>query len=157
MEKIKVTKARRKHIPRIVEMWKDFMDFHAKVDPFYKRDPKAHIGYQKHLEKVIGSRNEQLYIAMDGNDVVGYTYARIVKYPPVFNYRYFGYLNDMYVDPACRRKGLGRMMYKTAIEWFTRRGMKQIELGAVAKNRVAVGFWRKMGFRDRMIRMYKEI
>jgi len=157
MEKIKVVKARREHIPRIVEMWKDFMDFHARADPFCTRNPGAHIGYKKHLEDTMASRNERLYVVLVDKQVAGYAFVKIAKYPPVFNYKYFGFINDMYVDPTYRRKGLGELMLKTVMEWFRLRGMKQIELGAIAGNKVAVSFWHKMGFADRMIRMYKEI
>jgi GNAT superfamily N-acetyltransferase len=157
MQQIIVTKAKRIHVPQIIELWKDFMDFHADVDPFYTRNTTAHIGYKKHLMKSVGSRTKQLFVALDGKQVAGYTFVEIVKHAPVFIDKYYGYISDMYTQPAYRRQGLGKLMYNTAIDWCKKKGMTRIELGVATKNKVAGSFWRKMGFEGRMLRMHRQI
>jgi ribosomal protein S18 acetylase RimI-like enzyme len=157
MEQIRVIKAKRIHVPQVIELWKDFMDFHADVDPFYTRNAKAHIGYKKHLMKSVGLRTKQLFLALDGKQVVGYIYVEIAKHAPVFVDKYYGYICDMYTQPAYRRQGLGKLMYNAAIEWCKKKGMTHIELGVATKNRVANSFWRKMGFTERMRRMYLDL
>lgn len=157
MGHISIIRAKREHVPQVVELWKDFMDFHADIDPFYTRRINAHVGYKKHLLKSVGSRTSQLFFALDGKQVVGYTFVEIVKQAPVFVNKYYGYISDMYTRPDYRRQGLGELMYNAAIKWFKMKGMKHIELGIAAQNTIADSFWRKMGFEDRMLRMYTEL
>lgn len=154
---VTVSKAKRVHIPQIVKLWKDFMDFHAALDPFYARRGKAHIGYEKHLMKSIGSPNRQLFVALDGKRVIGYAYAEIMKYAPVLRLTRYGYISDLYIDPACRRRGVGESLYNIVREWFVQKGLTTIELGIAAKNGTAESFWRKLGFRERFMRMHLKI
>lgn len=157
MKRIKVTKAKYIHVPQVIELWKDFMDFHADVDPFYTRNAKAHIGYKKHLMKSVGSRTKQIFVALDDKQVVGYTFVEIVKHSPVFIEKYYGYIGDMYTQPAYRRQGLGKLLYNAAMEWCKKKGMTRIELGVVTKNEIAGSFWRKLDFEGRMLRMHRKI
>ncbi len=157
MGKIKIIKARRDHIPVVVDMWKNFMDFHAAANPFYKRPPRAHIGYKKHLLKTFGSPNQQIFVVMVDGNIVGYAFVAIAKHPPSLIHRRYGYINDIHIEQGYRRHGLGRMMYTTVVDWFRQKGIDRIELGVVTKNKVAMSFWHKMGFTDRMMRMSLEI
>lgn len=157
MAHLRVITARRSHIPAIIELWKEFMDFHAALDPFYARRRHAHIGYGQHVMKSIGSRTKKLFAALDGEKIIGYAYAEIAKYPPVFAVRRFGYISDLYVDPAYRRRGAGRMLFAAVKDWFTGRGIQRIELGVASVNKTAASFWRKIGFAERMRRLSMKI
>jgi ribosomal protein S18 acetylase RimI-like enzyme len=157
MGDIKIIKAKRQHVPAVLELWKDFMDFHAATDPFYTRRPRGHLAYEKMILNSFGQRSKQLFVAMDGDKVVGYAYVEISKYPPVIHHTHYGYIGDMYTDPAYRRQGLGKLMYAVVVDWFRKKGVKHMELGAVSSNKVAQSFWRKMGFYERMKRMYQPL
>ena len=81
---IKILKARKSHIPEIVELWKEFMDFHKDINPYFTRSARGHKKFEEFISRSIGSRRQQLFIALDNKEVVGYAFVLIIKYPPVF-------------------------------------------------------------------------
>lgn len=57
------------------------------------------------------------------------------------------YLGQFFVQPACRRQGVGR----AAIAWLLEnawRGAPRIRLDVLVGNASGIGFWRAMGFSD---------
>ncbi len=45
---MEITEARENHIPEIVELWKEFMDFHRDIDPRFPMRKDAHTNWEKH-------------------------------------------------------------------------------------------------------------
>lgn len=157
MKEIRIVNARQKDIEQVVELWKDFVDYHASLHPFYKRSKNALGASRKYFLKTIGSPVRQLFVAIDGKTVVGFALAEVGKYPPVFIHKKYGMIIDLYVDPAYRRHGLGRTLYLKMKEWFARRGLTRIELTVAAANKTAWTFWKKMGFQERSRRMAQDL
>ncbi|MFC1953482.1 hypothetical protein ACFLWR_05065 [Chloroflexota bacterium] len=44
---LEITTASEKHIPEIVELWKEFMDFNAEIDPYDTRGKDSHTQMEK--------------------------------------------------------------------------------------------------------------
>lgn len=144
--RIQIIPAEEKHIPAIIELWKEFMDFHSAIDPFLQRSADAHIYFEKFLRENIVSPDAHLILALADGEPAGYTLARINSYPPIYNTPLFGYICDMAVAAKWRRRGIGEKMLKPVVDWFAERGIKRIQLNAVVANPVAFSFWTKMGF-----------
>jgi ribosomal protein S18 acetylase RimI-like enzyme len=49
------------------------------------------------------------------------------------------------IDPAYRRRGLGRRVYQAFEQWVISQRAEQIGLGVVAENRCALDFWHSLG------------
>ncbi len=56
-------------------------------------------------------------------------------------------LNDFFVDPALRRKGVGRALATKLVEEAKAMHIDQIDFEVLPANAVAVAFWKAMGFR----------
>lgn len=54
----------------------------------------------------------------------------------------------VWVDPACRRKGVGRALIEFACTWSEARGAKRLKVGVFDDNAGALAFYRSAGFRD---------
>ncbi|PWR20093.1 GNAT family N-acetyltransferase [Zavarzinia compransoris] len=57
------------------------------------------------------------------------------------------YVQDLYVDPACRGGGLGRRLLAACAARMAARGGTYIRLSVDAANGAAQGFYRRAGFR----------
>jgi len=87
---MEITEATDNHIPEILEIWKEFMDFHKDIDPRFARSENGHLNFEKHLTDVIGSEDAQALVVLDKSHVVGYSIAETGKDPPVFERQNYG-------------------------------------------------------------------
>jgi ribosomal protein S18 acetylase RimI-like enzyme len=54
---------------------------------------------------------------------------------------------SMWVDPACRRAGVGKMLIDALITWATAHGLHELKLMVVSVNQGAIEFYEHIGFR----------
>lgn len=90
------------------------------------------------------------FLALDGN-----WYSK--KYNKVV-----GAIHEIFVDPAYFSKGVGKSLMEKAFEYFKQRHLNFIELWVGDKNKNAIKFYKKLGFKEDgrynfWIRMVKEI
>lgn len=52
----------------------------------------------------------------------------------------------MWVDPAVRRQGVGRMLIDAVIDWGRGKGAQQVELEVTEDNHAAIEFYQRAGF-----------
>lgn len=68
---MRIIKARKKHASQLVKMWKEFMDYHGRIDPNFIIVPGAERSYRKHLLKHMSGRDRTVLIAVDGKKILG--------------------------------------------------------------------------------------
>jgi ribosomal protein S18 acetylase RimI-like enzyme len=56
------------------------------------------------------------------------------------------WLEDLYVDDAARRAGLGRALVSAAVERAAARGCRRMELDVNETNTAAIAFYERLGF-----------
>jgi GNAT superfamily N-acetyltransferase len=154
---IKILKARESHIPDLLEVWKEFMDFHAAIRPHFTRSAEGHLVFAKHLRECMGSPESCVFVADDGEKVIGYTLLHLKKPPPVYDDAVYGFISDMAVKSEYRRHGVGEKLLKRAMTWFKSKGARRVEMAVVVGNSVGYPFWRKQGFEEFISHMFKEI
>lgn len=145
---MEVIEAAESHVCEIVEMWKDFMDFHRDIDPFYTRKKDAHKNFKTYVQELIQSDDAQVLVTLHNGRVVAYSISTIQKHPPIYLDDTYGFISDLAVDPAYQRKGIGETMLRRMFEWFASRNIKRVELRVAAKNQIGYTFWKKHGFQD---------
>jgi len=143
---MEIIPARELHILPIVEIWKEFMDYHSAIDPFLARCLNGHIHFECFLREMMSSSDALVLAALSNDNILAYSISRMNKYTPVFLNDTYGYICDMAVRSAYRRKGIGERMLQKILEWFDSRGVSRIELRVVAANGIGCSFWKKMGF-----------
>jgi len=146
---MEITSATDTHVPEIVEVWKEFMDFHKDIDLRFPMKENAPLIWEKHLRDLIKSEDTLVLVAMDKDHVVGYSISLIEsRYPPVFTRETYGFIASMAVQSNYRRKGIGERMLGKIYEWFKSLNIDKIELTVTAQNQIGYSFWKKHGFRD---------
>jgi ribosomal protein S18 acetylase RimI-like enzyme len=145
-----IAKADESHVPQIVDLWKELMDFHSERDPQFARAEDGHVHFEKHLRDVLAKAEWRVFVALDGERVVGYLMAQAAKRPPVMKQRDFGSISDLAVTRSHRRRGIGQELLRAAVAWFGEQGLRRVEAHVAAANEVARGFWSAQGFEDHM-------
>lgn len=153
---MKIELATDSQVPEIIELWKELMDFHKNIDPFYTISADAHVKMGQHVKDLIKSKDAYVLVALDKGKVIAYSVAQAYKYPPVFDREYYGIINDLAVKSEYRRKGIGSQLLSKMFEWFESRKLDRIELRVIPDNKIGNSFWKKHGFKDYLHRLYLE-
>jgi len=156
--KVTIRKATTKDVSAIVELWKELMDLHKAVEPFFSRSRTGHKAFADFIaKKRLASENAYVCVAAAGKDIVGYCMANIEKYPPVLQIKEAGRIENLAVTKKWRNKGIGQRLLKKVRKWFSEKGVCRIEVRVSIANKSATRFWAKMGFKPYLETVFLEI
>ena len=154
---VAIRKATEADVPHIVELWVEFVDFHARYDSAFQRAPDG----QEHLATTVRERlvdaDASVFVAEDGTGLVGYCMARVNKRGPEFGGWEFGDIHQLAVTEKRRRGGIGRLLFEAARTWFVERGVERMELRVLRTNPASTAFWRRLGFHPYMEALWREV
>ena len=128
--------AERTDTPRIWELINELAD--------YEKLSNAVTGNSAALEKhVFDDRNCTVFVIEDDGVVVGYT----LSFPTYSTFRTLPgvWLEDLYVTPAHRGKGLGKMLLHNLINHCRTNGLGRLEWSVLDWNEPAVAFYISQG------------
>lgn len=60
-----------------------------------------------------------------------------------------GYLQHVAVDPACRKRGIARVLVQSCLDALAREGIEKVHLDVYATNQAAQAYWAKSGWQRR--------
>ncbi len=150
---MEITQAQGPHVPEIVEIWREFMDFHRDIDPRFPTRKNAHLGFEKHLRDLMQADDTLVLVAVDDGRVVAFALSQLQK-SQVFERGEYGVIDTMAVKSDWRRQGVGERLLGKIDQWFDAHGIDSVELSVASRNQVGYSFWEKHGFRDYMHRLY---
>ena len=154
---IEIIKAEQGHIPQIMELWRRLMLYHADFDPWCELLENAEQQYSEFIAKAIEDDRSLFLLAVEDDKTVGYIYGNIRENPPVIReYRQF-YLEDMFVRPEYRGRGIGKILLDKTIEWVKAKNIEKIQLDVHLKNPRGYNFWKECGFQEECCLMFKEV
>jgi ribosomal protein S18 acetylase RimI-like enzyme len=104
-------------------------------------------------EQLQGRSPGLLLVARDKDTIVGVTLA---VYTPSAELGRVMTVNDFFVRPDSRRRGVGRELAKHLIEQCREMKVDEINLEVLFENKIAAAFWRSMGFRRAKRFLFKQ-
>ena len=104
-----------------------------------------HPGYVEAFEAVAASPDNALFVAQQGDRVVG-TFQVTVIPGLVARGRKRGKIESVHVAPECRGQGIGAVMIAHALAYAEERGVGLIELSSNKSRVDAHRFYRNLGF-----------
>ncbi len=140
-------------VPSLTALWIELMDFHAKRDVFFTRGKKGHDAAAQYIARAIQNPDRASVLVGElGGKILGYCYAVINEYLPVFDEKFYGSIVDLSITAGTRRHHLGQRLVEQTLHWFKIKGITRVDVTVAKKNEISTKFWRKMGFGD-----FKEI
>lgn len=139
----------------IARLWQGLTDYHVKLDP---RLPDATPGAaERYASRLLERRDDSFtrtFVAEVDGDVIGYVLGAVVDlHPDLFAHVDSGFIADIYVDPAYRRRGIARQLVDTINAWFAEQGVSHTEWQVAAKNEEGIRFWEAVNGSAVMVRM----
>jgi ribosomal protein S18 acetylase RimI-like enzyme len=158
-DKTTVRPASTADLPAIGRLGALLVRVHYEFDPqrFIAPTPRTEQGYAAFLGEQLERPDVTVLAAQKGGEVVGYVYANVAGYDYMSLRGPAGVLNDVVVDPAHRRQGIGRMLLNAAIAALAARGAPRVVLSTAERNEPAQELFASAGFRRTMIEMTREL
>lgn len=144
-------------LPHIVDLWVEFVDFHAEREPFFTRVPDADRLYSAHLSANINNPNWLVLVVELDDALVGFGNVILTSYPDFLGGQRYGYVDDVAVTASQRGKGIGQALYQHMETWLHEHGVHRAELSVIAGNALGHNFWKKQGFEPFISLMAKEL
>jgi ribosomal protein S18 acetylase RimI-like enzyme len=110
--------------------------------------------FAERLGTLLGREGNEIYVAEDGNKMVGYVWFGISERP--FSAMRIGWIYDIEVLPSYRGIGVGRALMTYALELSKNRGFQVAGLMVNAKNKVAFSLYEKLGFQTEYMLMSRQ-
>lgn len=132
---------------------------HHGFDPkrFIARLPDLPARYGKFLVSQIDRPDALVLVAERDEAVAGYAYATMEGNDYMALRGPAGVLQDLVVDPAHRRQGIGRELLDSAMDALASLGAPRVVLFTAEKNDEAQALFARAGFRRTMVEMTREI
>lgn len=147
-------------LPVILRLWREMMDFHARVDAHFAAlpAPAGERAWEKHVRQDMwGKENWRILVAEADGELIGLMIGTVGDALPVFAPAKQGFVSDAVVAPAARRSGVGRALFEALKAWFREKGASHLELNVAHHNPVSQAFWRAVGCADHMDILWYEM
>ena len=84
--------------------------------------------------------------------VHGFCLGWIARNPAVYALQRVGFISELGVLPAQRRRGVGRALVRRAAQWFRAQGLSEYQLSTAHWNDEARAFWEAVGGQPLLVR-----
>lgn len=133
--------------PALFRAWQDLRAHNASTDPRVIPAPVSEIEFTAGLRELLARPTGTLVIAEVNGQLAGFIRAGVEENAPDrLPERHVG-IGYLYVDPAARRRGIGRALFAAVRDWAASQdGVAHFEMTVLNQDGQAEAFWRALGF-----------
>ena len=146
--RVKIERASEKDIETLLEFSRRLNEFERKIYPNYQEFEKMKDRVERFFRKRVNREDNIFLLAKVDDKPVGMIYGWIVRPFPFFKEEKYGYIAEVWVEEEFRGKGIGKKLLKEIIKWFKEKGIRWIRTDVLQKNKNAIKFYEKFGFKE---------
>ena len=148
---MKIRKAEKKDIPRILVLLEQVLQIHAEIRPdiFIPGTTKYTLC---ELTELLQQENNPIYVAVDEDDLcMGYAFCQLKEQPFSTNMVPFKslFIDDLCVDKQARGQHIGENLFEYVKQQAKELGCYEVTLNVWAGNTSAEHFYEKMGMKTK--------
>ena len=143
-------------IPAVLPMVQSICDMHAAMDPDrYSFVPDITSRYATWLPKRIADAGSVILVAESqlqtsnptpAPHIVAFLIAETLDEIPIYLTKRYGFIHDLWVQPAYRRQGIAQTLTRECLARFAAMNLTQVRLDTAAANDSAHALFANMGF-----------
>ena len=160
MIQIKEYKDQKEFLIKFLEKLQDHI---IEIDPLnrFVRSPKYGEEYAKELIEKVRKQNGKIFFAIEEDNpigvVIGYidelTDRDLLECAP----SKIGTIEQLFVMPGSRGRNIGSLLMKEIEDYFKSKECDVVYVGTLEPNKGARDFYKRQGYKDRVIEMMKKI
>ncbi|MBA2442513.1 MAG: GNAT family N-acetyltransferase [Rubrobacter sp.] len=144
---------RREDATEAAGLWVQSAREHEEYDAVYTTSPNAERTMRRFLADLSSGGYACLLVAVirreeGGEEMVGFLSAELREGSPAFSPKTWTSIDDVYVAPGHRGRGIGRSLLDGCKEWSREKGADGVSLQVAAANERARKLYRELGFRE---------
>lgn len=148
-----VRPGRREDAPETARLWMQSAEEHTRYDEVYRTSPQAERTMRRFLADLASGGHAFLFVAVapdeeGGERVIGFLSGELREGSPTFSPKTWASVDDIYVTPDQRSRGVGRELVRRCREWARDRGADGVSLQVAAANERARRLYQDLGFRE---------
>jgi ribosomal protein S18 acetylase RimI-like enzyme len=124
---------------------------------FMAPGPGLEGGYAWFLGSQLTEKDVVILVAEKAGSVAGYVYAALEPQSWKELREPAGFIHDVAVEESSRGLGIASALLKAAMEWLRGRGAPRVVLWTAEQNAAALHLFSRLGFRQTMIEMTREL
>ena len=148
----------------LMKCLEDLQDHEASLDPLKHVVRKEGFGepYTAWILEAVAKEDGVIYMAEDNGTVIGFI-GSVIKHNEKqevlarSNDKPYGHTYELFVADAYRNQGIGARLMEKVENYFREKGCELASVYAVASNTRAWDFYKKNGYFERYINLYKKI
>lgn len=136
-------------LPALLPMVEKVCAYHQALDPQkFGFLPDVTERYRTWLPRRMADTQSVVLVAVNAaGEPVGMLIGEALDEIPIYTLKRYGFIHDLWVDPAARRSGAARALVREAITRFRAMGLTQIRGDTAAENHHARDLLASLGFR----------
>lgn len=147
-------------VPAVLPMVQAVCDFHRTLEPArYDFLPDIVDRYKSWLPKRAADPNSVFFVAQenDSTALLGFIVGEVLDEIPIFTIKRYGFIHDLWTEPAARRRGVGRALVEAALARFATMDITQVRGDTAAANDAARALITSLGFTPTTVQMLKTL
>ena len=140
--------ARRADGPAALALWEALHAEHEALDDRYRISADASARWATDFRDWVGGAGHRIWIVEREGRAVGLLTAHLYQPAPTFEPYTMVYVDDLYLDPSVRGRGLARQLLDEVRAWAAASGATEIRAGVLAANAEGHAFWARQGAVD---------
>lgn len=131
-----------------VALWTALHREHEAQDARYRLSDDAVQRWTTDVRDWLRSPRDAVWLGLDGATPVGLLTAHLYETTPMYAPVSLVYVDDLYVRPASRGRGLASALLGAARAWGADLGATELRAGVLAANGPGRAFWARQGAED---------
>ena len=145
-----VRPAGRRDRDRLVELWRGLLEHHEPLDPHYRVRQGSEREWRRLVDGLLRRSDAAVFVWEEDGGLLGFCTAQVETAPSLLVERSRAEITDLLVEPAARRRGIGRALVEACARWIESQGVERTTVRVASGNSEAQAFWRGLGFADFM-------
>ena len=145
--------ARRSDAPEALALWQALHAEHEAQDDRYRLRADAPARWATDFRDWVSASGHRIWLVEDDGRPVGLLTAHLYEPAPTFEPYTMVYVDDLYLDPSVRGRGLAGRLLDEVRAWAAASGATEIRAGVLASNAAGHAFWARQGATDFYVTM----